>query len=186
MILKSTYQGQLLVAHPHNPRDALYRSVILVVAHSDIMSVGLQINKPIAELTLQKVADTIGVWYSGDEVIYSGGNVGLNKIHVIHSLDWIGTTTVKLNEHVGVTNDISVLAALSAGEGPEHFRACAGYRFWDLNLLDSEISNRGTADSAYRWEVAPATIENIFCLDGARQWENTVADSVSNQVSNWF
>lgn len=186
MILKSTYQGQLLAAHPHNPRDALHRAVILVVAHSDIMSVGLQINKPIAELTLQKVADTIGVWYSGDEVIYSGGNVGLNKIHVIHSLDWMGPTTIKLNEHMAVTNDISVLAALSEGEGPEHFRACAGYRYWDLSLLDDEIDNRGTVDSDYRWEVAPATIDNVFYLDGARQWENTVADSVSNQVGNWF
>ena len=186
MMLNPTYQGRLLAAHPNNPKDSLHKSVILVVNHSELMSIGLQLNRPVTDLTLQTVAETIGIWYEGDDVVYSGGNVGPNKIHVVHSMDWHSKTTVRLNDEIGVTNDISVLMALSRNEGPEFFRACAGYRFWDMGMLDKEIQARGTDHAERQWETAPATIENIFCYHGAGQWSNTVNTSVASQINNWF
>jgi putative AlgH/UPF0301 family transcriptional regulator len=66
---KKKYQGHLLVANPSNPKDELEKSVILIVTHTPTLGIGLQINNPHTELSLAKVADNIGLAYTGDEPV---------------------------------------------------------------------------------------------------------------------
>ena len=63
---KQRYQGRLLVANPSNPKDELTQAVILVVTHTDAMAVGLQINNPHEDLTVDRVAENSG-WIARNE-----------------------------------------------------------------------------------------------------------------------
>lgn len=180
------YQGQLLVANPKNPRDSLYGGVILLLSHTDQMSVGVQINHRMKEIDLSDVAHGIGMWYEGADPMYHGGNVATGKVHVVHSLDWQGMSTIKINKDIGVTNDISILSAISNGEGPAYFRACAGIWMWEGGILEKQLSTKKSKDIMHRWELAPSTLENVFDEEEDTQWYSVLEHSARIQVNNWF
>jgi len=182
---KKRYPGYLLVANPNNPRDELSRSVILVANHTADVAIGLQINNPLEDIDLQTVAQNLGMDFDKNAQLWYGGNMNTNKIHVIHSNDWKGLSTVKMSDEISVTNDISVLAAIARGEGPEHFRACAGYWIWSDGRLDRMLNPREKEDPM-KFEITPATIESVFDGEGPDQWRSVLDKAAKYQVNAWF
>jgi len=180
--------GQLLVAHPQNPRDRAHRSVSIIVTHLPELAVALQLNAPHEDLTLSRVSKNIGIDHEGESPIYFGGVINQHKIHVIHSMDWAGVGTVQLTPDIGLTNDISVLMAISRAQGPEYYRACAGYWCWEQGQLEREIE--GDLDpeiqAAHRWEVIPADFDLVFLTDAADQWHVGIDTVARIRVSEWF
>lgn len=178
-----------MVANPSNPRDELYRGVMLLATHKHSLSVGLQLNNRLAHMTLEEVSANAGidVGHVGSRLnnpLYYGGDCAVGRVHVIHTNDWQGITTVKLNDHLSITNDISVLVALSRGEGPEYFRACAGYWGWPEGRLDNELDN--VINTAHKWEIAPTDIDTVFALDGDQQWRQALYIAGTHATANWF
>jgi len=182
---KKKYPGYLLVANPNNPRDELSRSVILLLSHTDDISVGLQSNNPMTETDLRTIANNLHMDYHADDPLYYGGNMSINKIHVVHSPDWQGLSTVQLNNEISVTSDISILAALSRGEGPQQFRACAGYWFWGENRLNKQLDPRWK-EEPHKWEMTPGTLENVFTEDGPDQWRCALDEAAHYKVNAWL
>ena len=176
--------GQLLVANPLNPKDGQDHSVLMVVANSSSQSMAIQLNSPAKNLMLNSVFSQLGLWYDGEDPVYYGGNVATGRIHVIHTLDWSGMTTIQLTDQLGVTNDVSILAAMAHGEGPEYFRACAGYWSWDDGELEQQLNLK--KPNTHRWELAPATLETVFECNELDQWHQCIDASTRNQVSVWF
>jgi len=77
-----------------------------------------------------------------------------------------------------------VLVALSRGDGPEHFRACAGYWGWENGRLDLELDS--VTRTSHNWEIAPADIESVFKLDGDNQWRQALQSAVTNSTAHWL
>lgn len=182
---KKKFPGYLLVANPNNPRDELGKSTILVVTHTTRLAIGLQLNNPLEDINLKTVADNIELEYNGQDPLYYGGNISQNKIHVVHSSDWSGLSTTKLNDQISVTNDISILCAIAEGTGPQHFRACAGYWLWEDGKLDAMLDPHNRMEP-HKWEIVPATIENSFIGEGPDQWRSALELCAKYQVSSWF
>lgn len=181
------YQGQLLASHPGNPKDGDEKSVVFVVSHLNDVCIGLQINHQMPAPSLASICQGMGIWYEGDEPLYWGGHISQNKIHVVHSLDWAGLSTTKITDEIGVTNDVSILAAISRGEGPEHFRSCVGYWLWEHGRLDQQINpKKYPSKEVHRWELVPATLESIFDSAGEEQWVSILEQSARQQVANFF
>jgi putative transcriptional regulator len=183
---KKNYRGYLLAANPSNPRDELDGAVILLLSHTSETAIGLQINMPFENLTLDSVSANLGIEIDSMDSVYQGGSNNVNKISIVHSTDWTGTSTVLINEHLAVTNDISVLAAISRGEGPELYRACAGYWMWDSGQLDDQMDPQTNKNTRYKWEAVPAKLEDVFELSGSDQWRATLEASARHQVAVWF
>lgn len=179
--------GHILAAGPLNPRDNLDHSVILVVKHDHTKSFGLQLNRPIADFTLRDVGDQMDIFLDCDDSIYYGGSIGASKIHVIHTNDWSGLTTVRVTDQLSVTNDTSVLEAISRGDGPAQFKACAGIWGWDAGKLDAQVDARPEDTVRYRWESVVATPELVFNTDSfLDQWHSAVEASARQQASSWL
>lgn len=181
---KKTLLGQLLVANPLNPKDGLDHSVILVVTDSPTAVLGLQLNLPAKNMPVSGIFAQLGLWYDGDEVVHQGGPLNPSKIHMVHTLDWQGLTTVEIAPNLGLTNDISILAALARGEGPEYFRACSGFLSWRGSVLDEELDYKSKTE--HKWELAPSNISTVFETDELDQWHRCVEASAKSQVSRWF
>lgn len=181
---KNNLAGQLLVANPLNPKDGLDHSVVLVVSHTPGVSLGLRLNSPAKTMPLSKIFNQIGLHYESNDCLYHSGNLTTDKVHLVHSLDWQGLTTVELTPTIGITNDISVLAAIARGEGPEYFRACAGVLSWVDGGLDQQLNHK--TDTEYKWELATANIETVFGADELDQWHKCIEASARDQVSKWF
>jgi len=182
---ETNYQGYLLASNPANPKDDLYGSVIIILNHSEKITVGLQLNNKVHDVDLQGVAHGLGIAYLGNDPVYYGGNMATNKLHVVHSLDWMGLSSVKVNDHLAVTNDISIIAAISRNEGPEYFKACAGFWMWETGHLDLQMDPKAQ-NVVHRWEAVPATVENVFSYEEADQWYKVLEDSARYQINNWF
>jgi len=181
------YAGNLLIANPSNPQDEFSRSVILLVTHTDNVAVGLQVNLEHTETDLSTVAHNIGIPLRTNDPLYFGGNQSVNKIHVIHSLDWKGISTVALNKEIGITNDISILAAIADGQGPMYYKACAGYWFWGDGRLDHQLNPRGREMyEPHKWELIPATIDNVFEDSVEDMWAKGLKSVARQKIAAWF
>jgi putative transcriptional regulator len=186
-MIEQNYRGFLLAAHPKRPDPHLRKGVVLVLDHDQNGAIGLQINKPFTnDVTFETVMRNVGLPCPRDYPLYHGGPEHANRIHVIHTLDWYSPSTVKVTDQIGVSNDISVLAAISESQGPECFRVVAGYTSWPPGHLLGEIKAEDPWTINHSWTFIPADIDMLFDRDDIDQWHNIISESGRIQVSSWF
>lgn len=178
--------GKLLIANPTNPEDDLARSVLFCTTHTKNIAIGLQINKLNDRIDLSTVAYHLGIEYYGSEPVWCSGNISTDKIHVIHSLDWKGVSTVPLGESIGVTSDIGILAAISKGKGPRLFKACSGYWLFDNGRLDKHLSKEKDPSDPFKWEVIEADLGLVFLSDYQFLWEECLQNVIVKKVKQYF
>lgn len=186
-MIEQHYKGYLLAAHPRRQDLILRRGVMLIIDHDSTGAIGLQINKPFTnDITFETVMQNVGMKLEHDQPLYNGGPEGTNRIHVIHSLDWYSPSTVKVNDKIGVSHDLSVLAAISQNDGPEYFRVCAGFTRWMPGHLEGEILGESPWSINQSWSSLTADLETVFGLDDIDQWHKVIEDSSKIQIANWF
>lgn len=190
---KTRYAGKILATSPSNNLEDDEQQTILVVSHSSELIIGLQFNQIIPNHTLQHVSAKIGIDLPSIDPLWFGGARAQDKIHVIHSTDWMGPSSVSITNDIAVTNDISILAAISSGDGPADYRACAGFWSWPTNDFVRSMNNRrvrsthGIVRSPLSWEPVPATPDLVFGLQaGAMQWQRVLTASAEHQAAKFF
>lgn len=181
--LLSDLRGQLLVSHPSSSDDIFAHSVIFIASVEPGSVLGIQLDSILPELTLDEVCYRMDIPYSERQGIYRGGNQGTQRIHVVHSSDWSGLTTVSITPDISITNDLSILTALSVGEGPSKFRACAGHWIWPSVQLENQIRSQA---GPFRWIVMPSSSELVFGLDQQSQWRHCLGHYVRQTTSAWY
>lgn len=159
---KKTLVGQLVVANPLNPADGREFGVTLIVSDDREATVGVQINRPITNVTLAQVCKRVGLVHAGVEPIYRGGIVNRSKIYVIHGSDWQSDTTSYITDQLSITNDHSILTSICSGTGPKQFRACAGFWIWPPGQLRKQILAGPQDPGEYRWETINGNLDNVF------------------------
>lgn len=181
----TNYFGYLLAAHPKRPYDLLNNSVMLIFKHEKSGALGLQINKPFTNgASLNSVMENLGMESTFvDDPLYFGGENNGNRVYIVHTLDWFTSSTLKFNDSIGLSGDLSILTALSKGEGPSQYRAIAGYNLWNSGELEYEINS---SDITISWSQIPATSELIFDSNSHDQWRNVISESSKLQVSSWL
>jgi putative transcriptional regulator len=186
-MIEQNYRGYLLAAHPKRPDPYSRRGVMLVLDHDTTGAIGLQINKPFSnDVSFDIVMQNVGLHTDRDQPLYNGGPEATNRIHVIHSMDWFSPTTIKLSDKIGVSNDMSVLAAISENSGPDNFRVVAGYTKWLPGYLEGEIDGTAPWNINHTWTFIPPDAEILFGLDDLDQWHKIIAESGRLQIANWF
>jgi putative transcriptional regulator len=186
-MIEQNYRGYILASHPRRQDPILRRSAVLIIDHDSTGAIGLQINKSFTnDISFKTVMQNVGLDIGQDQPLYSGGQESSNRIHVIHSLDWYSPNTVKISDTIGVSHDVSVLAAISANDGPEYFRVVAGLTRWRPGHLEGEIKGQSPWSIDQSWSHAPATLETVFGLDDIEQWHTVIEESSRIQIASWF
>jgi len=185
------YFANLLASSPSSTNRLNRHGVFMVVNHTADIVISIQLNRAINEHNLQDISGKIGIDIPGDDPIWFGGPHAQDKIHIIHSTDWMGSTSVKLTDSIAMTNDLSILSAMSVGDGPSKFRACAGFFSWSpgefARLMSSRLVPDGLIRQVAKWEAVPATSELTF--DSGHdddQWLAVLEASVAHQASQYF
>jgi putative transcriptional regulator len=178
--------GHIIVPQPKSRDPFFFRGVILVADHKPSGAWGLMVNKPTKTLLLSDVMQAAGIDSERKDKIFIGGPVEPNRVNIIHSLDWSSLSTLKINNDIGITNDISVLAAIQEGFGPVLYRTCIGVSAWAAGQLDAECQGESPWRQEDRWLYAPATIESIFNLTNDEQWEKCIDIVAKNKISTWL
>jgi putative AlgH/UPF0301 family transcriptional regulator len=147
----------------------------------------MMLNKPLTNgYNVVVVMRNAGLEYRSMDPVFLGGPHEQSRIQVIHTLDWQCNGTKTLNRNLGITGELSVLAAISRGEGPRLWRCIAGHRLTGPDELTDEIQGNPPYTSEHGWLLLNSTIENVFNTTGDEQWFNAIEESSRLQVASWF
>ena len=185
MNILNNLTGNLLISHPANCENYFSRSVILLVQHTSQGSWGVVVNRRAKTVSMQSVMNTIGIEYSGLEPVYIGGPIETSRVHIIHTLDWISSGTLSITDDIGITGDMSILAAISKGMGPAKFKTGVGLVLWGPGQLEQEQQNM-SLKAGQSWLTIPATVDLCLSESGDKQWQRSIDTVITQQVSELF
>ena len=136
-------KGQFLVAGKQLRDPNFFRSVILMVEHSDSGSMGLIVNRP-SNVSVTRALSEHYELPESDEPVYVGGPVEPAALFVLHSVG-------EFEEHdsdvvpgifVGSSPEVfeHVIAQVTGGTDELAFRVFAGCAGWAPGQLEGELS----------------------------------------------
>jgi putative transcriptional regulator len=137
-------------------------------------------------LNMQNIMAAAGIEYTGDDPIYVGGPVEPTRVHIVHSLDWSSASTLKITDDIGITGDVSVLAAIAMNQGPQLYRAGIGLAVWSAGQLEGEQSGEAPWTPNHQWLVTDASIELCLTGGGEEQWQRAINQCVNQKISELF
>ncbi len=144
-------RGHLLIAGPGLVDPNFWRTVVLVVEHSDDGALGLVLNRP-SETTVGEAVTELEQLLDPDDSLYVGGPVQPSALIVLAEFDQPGEAALIAFEDIGVlANGAQDDPSLSVRRG----RAFVGHSGWGPGQLDDEVE-RGD------WILEPARREDAF------------------------
>ena len=144
-------RGHLLIAGPGLVDPNFWRTVVLIVEHSDEGALGLVLNRP-SETTVGEAVTELERLLDPDDSLYVGGPVQPSALIVLAEFDHPSEAALIAFEDIGVL-------ATGAQDDPRlsvrRGRAFVGHAGWGPGQLDDEVE-RGD------WILEPARREDAF------------------------
>lgn len=156
--------GMLLLANPALPDPNFQRTVILLVEHSELGSLGFVLSRP-AGFTLSEITQSLGPVHLP---VYSGGPVEPNTLHLLHG----PVRGIRHSQEVArgifwATDVVDQLAQVVAEEVTHRYiRLLLGYSGWSAGQLAQETELQS-------WIAAPAS-SDLWHLAPELLWQETL------------
>jgi putative transcriptional regulator len=156
-------RGQLLIAGPGLVDPNFWRTVVLIVEHSDEGALGLVLNRP-SETTVGEAVSELEQLLEPEDPLYVGGPVQPSALIVLAEFEQPAEAALIAFENVGVL-------ASGAQEDPDlsvrRGRAFVGHAGWGPGQLDDEVE-RGD------WILEPARREDAFTGTPLELWSEVL------------
>ena len=163
--------GQLLIAMPAMADARFATSVIFVCAHTEDGAMGIVVNRPLASPSFADLLQQLGV----DPVpparsirLCQGGPVDHARGFVLHSADWTGDGSLRVDDATALTASLDILKAIASGGGPQLGVLALGYAGWGPGQLEQEIVQNS-------WLSAPADAALLFDDQHDTKWRRALA-----------
>jgi putative transcriptional regulator len=157
-------RGQLLIAGPGLIDPNFWRTVVLVVEHTDEGALGLVLNRP-SETTVAEAVPQLHELIDPEDQLYIGGPVQPSAVIVLAEFDDPEDAALVAFENIGV---------LGTGPGAEDTsaavqrgRAFVGHSGWGPGQLDGELE-RGD------WILEPANRGDAFTITPRELWSEVL------------
>ncbi len=157
-------RGQLLIAGPTLLDPNFWRTVVLVVEHTDEGALGLVLNRP-SETTVGDAVPQLGELVDLDDRLYIGGPVQPSSVIVLAEFEDPGDAALLAFEDVGVLGTGSSPDELAAGV--RSGRPFVGHAGWGPGQLDGELE-RGD------WIVEAARVQDAFTSNPQDLWSDVL------------
>lgn len=153
-------RGQLLIAGPGLLDPNFWRTVVLVVEHSDQGALGLVLNRP-SETIVGEASPELGELVEPDELLFIGGPVQPSAVIVLAQFEDPNEAALTAFDDVGVVRTGSSLQEVATGV--RQARGFAGHAGWGPGQLDAELERDD-------WILEPARVEDAFSEDPRELW----------------
>jgi putative transcriptional regulator len=158
-------RGKLLIAGPALVDPNFWRTVVLIVEHSEEGAFGLVLNRP-SETLVGEAVPEIEELVDADEPLYIGGPVQPSGVVVLGQFEDASDGVLLAFANVGVLGagpppDEHPAAGLRAG------RAFVGHAGWGAGQLEEELE-RGD------WILEPAQLDDAFSLEPHELWSSVL------------
>ncbi|MEQ9408625.1 MAG: YqgE/AlgH family protein [Fuerstiella sp.] len=165
--MSTSLRGHLLVAASHLRDPNFYRSVVLMLEHSEETAMGLVINRPSSIAVDAAMLKLKSKPISGDP-IFSGGPVDTSALFILHNCVELGQQDEEVTAGVFVTGSNDSFESLVTSDvSCTHkcgFRIYCGYAGWGPGQLEAEIDRSD-------WRIIPADSSLVFEEDPYSLWE---------------
>ncbi len=162
--MSESARGQLLIAGPALLDPNFWRTVVLVVEHSEDGALGLVLNRP-SETTAGETVPELEHTVEPDEPLLIGGPVQPSSVIVLAEFEDPSDAALIAFEEIGVMGTEAALENL--GAGVRQARAFVGHAGWGPGQLDTELE-RGD------WILEPARREDAFSAEPSRLWSEVL------------
>jgi putative transcriptional regulator len=163
--------GQLLIAMPVMADPRFAQSVIYVCAHTPDGAMGLVVNRPLAKPSFDDLLRQLEIEPLPPARrirLYVGGPVDNARGFVLHTTDWTGESSLKVNDTLALTASLDVLKAFAEGGGPREGILALGYAGWGPGQLEAEIQQNA-------WLSLPAQENLVFGAEHETKWRRALA-----------
>ncbi len=162
--------GQLLIAMPGMEDKRFAQSVILLCAHTDEGAMGIVLNRPLAKPSFEALLTQLDVQPTPPArqiKLCQGGPVDHGRGFVLHTNDWTGDGSLRVDDHLALTASLDVLQEIAKGAGPREGLLALGYASWGPGQLDREIQENV-------WLSAQPPVELLFDADYDTKWRRAL------------
>ena len=163
--------GQLLIAMPAMDDPRFSGSVIYLCAHTEEGAMGLVINRPLARPSFEELLrqlEIVPVPPARHIRLWAGGPVDNGRGFVLHTADWTGEGSLRVNDRLALTASLDVLKAIAEGGGPREGLLALGYAGWGPGQLETELAQNA-------WLTLPAPEDLVFDAGHDTKWRRALA-----------
>jgi putative transcriptional regulator len=163
--------GQLLIAMPAMEDPRFAQSVIYLCAHTPEGAMGLVLNRPLQRPKFDELLrqlDVAPVPPARRIRLCAGGPMDNARGFVLHTTDWTGEGSLRVDDTVALTASLDVLKEIAEGRGPREGLLALGYAGWGPGQLDEEIQQNA-------WLSVPADETIVFDGDDDTKWRRALA-----------
>lgn len=153
-----------MIAGPALLDPNFWRTVVLVIEHTDEGALGLVLNRP-SETSVGEAVPQLDELLRADEPLYIGGPVQPSAVIVLAEFEDASDAALLAFGDVGVLGTGSSPDELSVGVRAG--RAFVGHAGWGPGQLDGELE-RGD------WIVEPARLADAFTVDPQALWSEVL------------
>jgi putative transcriptional regulator len=157
-------RGQLLVAGPGLLDPNFWRTVVLIVEHTEEGALGLVLNRP-SETSVGEAVPQLGEMLDAQQQLFIGGPVQPSAVIVLAEFEDPTDAALLAFDDVGVLGTGPESEELSAGVRTG--RAFLGHAGWGPGQLDGELE-RGD------WIVEPARLRDAFAEEPKELWSQVL------------
>ena len=128
------------------------------------------VNRPIVKPSfddLLRQLDVVPVPPARRIRLCAGGPVDNARGFVLHTADWTGEGSLRVNEGLALTASLDVLKAIAEGGGPREGLLALGYAGWGAGQLEEEIKQNV-------WLTCEPDAELIFDHDYEGKWSRAL------------
>ncbi|AVJ19187.1 YqgE/AlgH family protein [Serratia rhizosphaerae] len=163
-------QHHFLIAMPTMQDPRFKRSVIYICEHNEEGAMGLVINKPVEQFTVESVLDKLKIApaerdpaISLDKPVYAGGPLADDRGFILHTPQPGFDASIQISPETMITTSRDVLETLGTPEQPQEVLVALGYAGWEKGQLEQEVLENA-------WLTAEADSEILFHTPIANRW----------------
>ncbi|MBK4764797.1 MAG: YqgE/AlgH family protein [Pantoea sp. Brub] len=159
-----------LIAMPSLKDPFFRRSVIYICEHNDEGAMGLIINKPMENITVEDILKKLKIFTENRDTtiklnkpVFIGGPLAEDRGFILHSAQRVFNTSIHISDNTIITTSRDVLESIGSSSQPTNILVALGYCAWEKNQLENELIDN-------TWLTTPANSKVIFQIPISERW----------------
>ncbi|WP_313678129.1 YqgE/AlgH family protein [Pantoea vagans] len=176
-------QHHFLIAMPSLQDPFFKRSVVYLCEHNEEGAMGLIINKPMENLTVEGILKKLKISADDrdpairlDKPVFTGGPLAEDRGFILHSAQRTFTSSIRVSDNTIITTSRDVLESIGTASQPINVLVALGYCAWEKDQLENELMENA-------WLTTPANSNILFQTPISERWREA-ARSIGVDIHN--
>ncbi|TCV96920.1 YqgE/AlgH family protein [Biostraticola tofi] len=163
-------QHHFLIAMPALSDPLFKRSVIYICEHNDDGAMGIVINKPVEQFTVESVLHKLKIMPAKrdpairlDKPVFAGGPMADDRGFILHTPREGFGSSIEISPETMITTSKDVLETLGTADQPQDVLVALGYAGWEKGQLEQELLENA-------WLTTPADSDILFHTPISARW----------------